>query len=158
MSALPPVTLDTGATHRHPGRRSVGTDAGAGRRQLGLKCHVFAPSPDCPAFEVVHRATVADYTDTAALDRFAADVDVVTYEFENVPAETATFLVGAQAGAARSAVLAITQDRLIEKSSSPSSASRRRRFAADRFRRMTLGPALDRLGPAGDPEDPPLRL
>ena len=36
--------------------------------------------------------TEADYADKAALDRFADDVDVVTYEFENVPAETATFL------------------------------------------------------------------
>ena len=60
--------------------------------RLGFKCHVFAPSPDSPAFDVVHRVTCADYTDTGALDRFAADVDVITYEFENIPAETATFL------------------------------------------------------------------
>ena len=44
-----------------------------------------------------------------------ADVDVVTYEFENVPAETAVFLARARSGAARSAVLATTQDRLAEK-------------------------------------------
>jgi len=42
--------------------------------RLGFKCHVFAPSPDSPAFDVVHRVTSADYTDTEALDRFAGDV------------------------------------------------------------------------------------
>jgi len=60
--------------------------------RLGFKCHVFSPSPDSPAFDVVQRVSCADYSNTEALDRFAADVDVITYEFENVPAETATFL------------------------------------------------------------------
>ena len=60
--------------------------------RLGYKCHVFCPDSHSPAFDVVRSVTEADYLDFAALDRFAADVDVVTYEFENVPAETATFL------------------------------------------------------------------
>jgi hypothetical protein len=51
----------------------------------------------------------------AALDRFAADVDVVTYEFENVPAETATFLSARKPVLPDPKVLATTQDRLIEK-------------------------------------------
>jgi 5-(carboxyamino)imidazole ribonucleotide synthase len=83
--------------------------------RLGFKCHVFAPSPDSPAFDVVHRVTCADYTDTGALDRFAADVDVITYEFENVPAETATFLSARKAVVPDPRVLATTQDRLTEK-------------------------------------------
>jgi 5-(carboxyamino)imidazole ribonucleotide synthase len=83
--------------------------------RLGFKCHVFAPSPDSPAFDVTHRVTVADYTDTAALDRFAGDVDVVTYEFENVPAETATFLSARKPVLPDPRVLALTQDRLTEK-------------------------------------------
>jgi 5-(carboxyamino)imidazole ribonucleotide synthase len=83
--------------------------------RLGLKCHVFAPSPDSPAFDVVHRVTCADYNDTEALDRFAADVDVVTYEFENVPAETATFLAARVPVLPDPKVLATTQDRLAEK-------------------------------------------
>ena len=60
--------------------------------RLGFKCHVLCPERDSPAFDVVRRVTEADYADKAALDRFADDVDVITYEFENVPAETATFL------------------------------------------------------------------
>jgi 5-(carboxyamino)imidazole ribonucleotide synthase len=83
--------------------------------QLGFKCHVFAPTPDAPAFDVVHRVTMADYTDTGALDRFATDVDVITYEFENVPAETATFLAARKPVVPDPRVLAITQDRAVEK-------------------------------------------
>jgi len=83
--------------------------------RLGFKCHVFAPSPDSPAFDVVHRVTCADYTDTEALDRFAGDVDVITYEFENVPAETATFLAARVAVLPDPKILATTQDRLAEK-------------------------------------------
>jgi len=83
--------------------------------RLGFKCHVFAPSPDSPAFDVVHRVTCADYTDTEALDRFAANVDIVTYEFENVPAETAAFLAARVPVLPDPAILATTQDRLAEK-------------------------------------------
>jgi 5-(carboxyamino)imidazole ribonucleotide synthase len=83
--------------------------------RLGFKCHVFSPNPDSPAFDTVHRVTCADYTDTEALDRFAADVDVVTYEFENVPAETATFLAARVAVLPDPDILATTQDRLAEK-------------------------------------------
>ncbi|HEY0567328.1 MAG TPA: 5-(carboxyamino)imidazole ribonucleotide synthase [Xanthobacteraceae bacterium] len=83
--------------------------------RLGFRCHVFAPGPDSCAFDVVHRVTVADYSDTAALDRFATDVDVITYEFENIPADTATFLSARKPVVPDPQVLAITQDRLIEK-------------------------------------------
>jgi 5-(carboxyamino)imidazole ribonucleotide synthase len=64
---------------------------------------------------VVRRVTEADYTDWDALDRFATDVDVVTYEFENVPHETATFLSARKPVLPDPKVLATTQDRLIEK-------------------------------------------
>src|SRR5207302_712472 len=83
--------------------------------RLGLKCHVLCPDPHSPAFDVVRRVTEADYTDMVALDRFANDVDVVTYEFENVPAETATFLSARKPVLPDPKVLATTQDRLTEK-------------------------------------------
>ena len=83
--------------------------------RLGFKCHVLCPDPHSPAFDVVRRVTEADYADMAALDRFATDVDVVTYEFENVPAETATFLSARKPVLPDPKVLATTQDRLIEK-------------------------------------------
>ena len=83
--------------------------------RLGFKCHVFAPSPDSCAFDVVHRVTCADYGDVEALDRFANDVEVITYEFENVPAQTATFLSARRPVLPDPRVLATTQDRLSEK-------------------------------------------
>jgi 5-(carboxyamino)imidazole ribonucleotide synthase len=83
--------------------------------RLGLRCHVFCPDSHSPAFDVVRSVTEADYLDMAALDRFAADVDVVTYEFENVPAETATFLSARKPVLPDPRVLATTQDRLTEK-------------------------------------------
>jgi 5-(carboxyamino)imidazole ribonucleotide synthase len=83
--------------------------------KLGLKCHVYSPDPDSPAFEVVRRVTLAEYGDESALDRFAREVDVVTYEFENVPAEVATFLESRRPVLPAPSVLATTQDRLVEK-------------------------------------------
>jgi 5-(carboxyamino)imidazole ribonucleotide synthase len=83
--------------------------------RLGFKCHVLCPEPASPAFDVVRRVTEADYGDKSALDRFADDVDVITYEFENVPAETAAFLSARKPVLPDPKVLAITQDRLVEK-------------------------------------------
>jgi 5-(carboxyamino)imidazole ribonucleotide synthase len=83
--------------------------------RLGLKCHIFAPEPDSCAFGVVRRATLAEYGDEAALARFAEEVDVITYEFENVPAETAAFLSSRRRVLPDPSVLATTQDRLTEK-------------------------------------------
>lgn len=82
---------------------------------LGLKCHIFAPAGDNPAFEVSGTFTEADYTDEAALERFAAAVDVITYEFENVPARTAEVLAARRPVHPNPRALAVTQDRLTEK-------------------------------------------
>ena len=98
--------------------------------RLGFKCHVLCPDPGSPAFDVVRRVTEADYADMASLDRFAADVDVVTYEFENVPAETATFLSARKPVLPDPKVLAITQDRLTEKEFVKSLGIGTARFAA----------------------------
>lgn len=51
----------------------------------GYAVHVFAPEPDGPAAQVAQRSTAAPYDDLEAVARFAASVDVVTLEFENVP-------------------------------------------------------------------------
>jgi 5-(carboxyamino)imidazole ribonucleotide synthase len=114
VSARAPV-LDPGATIGILGGGQLGRMLALAAARLGLKCHVFAPNPDSPAFDVVSRVTRADYSDTEALDRFAADVDVVTYEFENVPADTATFLAARVPVLPDPQVLATTQDRLAEK-------------------------------------------
>jgi len=107
--------LDSDATIGILGGGQLGRMLALAAARLGLKCHVLCPDPHSPAFDVVRRVTEADYTDLSALDRFANDVDVVTYEFENVPAETATFLSARKPVLPDPKVLATTQDRLIEK-------------------------------------------
>lgn len=83
---------------------------------LGVRCHIFAPESENPAFDVAAARTVAAYEDEAALARFADAVDVVTYEFENVPAATAAFLAARKPLHPGARALAVTQDRLSEKS------------------------------------------
>ena len=82
---------------------------------LGIKCHIFAPEADSPAFQAAAARTVAAYTDHTALASFAAAVGVVTYEFENVPAATAAFLAGLVPVAPGVAALETAQDRVVEK-------------------------------------------
>ena len=83
--------------------------------RLGLRCHVYSPEPQSCAFDVAHQHTVASYDDVEALARFADAVDVVTYEFENVPAQAAAVLTAHRPVFPDPAVLATTQDRLAEK-------------------------------------------
>lgn len=83
--------------------------------QLGLRCHIYAPEADSPAFDVAAAHTRATYDDEAALARFAAAVDVVTYEFENVPGATAAFLEERVPLAPGSRALFTAQDRVDEK-------------------------------------------
>lgn len=83
--------------------------------QLGLRCHILAPEDGSPAFQVAAAHTVAAYTDWAALEAFSAAVDVVTYEFENVPGETAAFLAGRVPLAPGAQALSTAQDRVDEK-------------------------------------------
>jgi 5-(carboxyamino)imidazole ribonucleotide synthase len=82
---------------------------------LGYRCHVYCPDPGSPAKLVTPFATTAAFDDRAALARFAADVDVVTFEFENVPAATAEFLAALKPMRPGPRVLAVSQDRLREK-------------------------------------------
>jgi 5-(carboxyamino)imidazole ribonucleotide synthase len=83
--------------------------------QLGLKTHIYCPDPDSPAFDVALKHTVAAYEDEEALGLFARSVDVVTYEFENVPGRTAEILSALAPLHPNPMALATTQDRLTEK-------------------------------------------
>lgn len=83
---------------------------------LGIRCHIYTPEADSPAFDVAARHTLAAYEDEAALAAFAEAVDLVTYEFENVPAPTAAFLAAHVPLHPGARALAVTQDRLSEKS------------------------------------------
>ena len=83
---------------------------------LGLKTHIYCPEADCPAAQVAGAFTQADYDDMAALDAFAACVDAVTYEFENIPTQTVARLAEATPVYPSTDALRVAQDRLVEKS------------------------------------------
>lgn len=84
-------------------------------RPLGLDVDVFAPGPHVPAAPVADRWIDADYLDLDRVRAFAREVDVVTCEFENVPALTAEVAAACTRVAPRAEVLAIAQDRVREK-------------------------------------------
>ena len=83
--------------------------------ELGLSCHIYCPDPKSPAFAVAAARTIAPYEDEAALAAFAGAVDLVTYEFENVPAATVEFLAGRVPVLPGARSLSVSQDRLAEK-------------------------------------------
>ncbi|MBI1328521.1 MAG: 5-(carboxyamino)imidazole ribonucleotide synthase [Alphaproteobacteria bacterium] len=83
--------------------------------RLGLKVHVFSDEDDVPAFQVCHHRTVERYNDIAALQDFARHCDVVTFEFENVPAAAIAALAPLVPTYPNARALAVTQDRLHEK-------------------------------------------
>ncbi len=83
--------------------------------RLGLRTHVYAPEEDSPAFAVAHAHTRAAWDDAAALSRFAENVDVVTYEFENVPLQAVALLARMRPVRPGERALAVAQDRWREK-------------------------------------------
>ncbi len=109
-SALPP-----GSTIGILGGGQLGRMLALAAAPLGLKCHIYAPEVDSPAFQVSAARTIADYLDEKALAEFAAAVDAVTYEFENVPARTVEILEARVAVRPGSKALAVAQDRIKEK-------------------------------------------
>src|SRR5204863_4805541 len=92
VTASGKVKLKPGDTIGILGGGQLGRMLAMAAARLGLRCQVFAPDPDSPAFDVVLNATCAEYADVEALELFANDVDVITYEFENVPAAAAMIL------------------------------------------------------------------
>jgi 5-(carboxyamino)imidazole ribonucleotide synthase len=97
------------------GGGQLGRMAALAAYPVGYRVHVYTPKADDPATQVTDRATIAAYDDADALAAFARSVDVVTYEFENVPARTAEILLESVPLRPRPGVLAICQDRLKEK-------------------------------------------
>ena len=83
--------------------------------RLGLKAHIFEPGANPPAGQVADQVTTASYEDEAALHRFAQSVDVITYEFENIPTSALDILEQIRPIHPGRQALAISQDRLSEK-------------------------------------------
>jgi 5-(carboxyamino)imidazole ribonucleotide synthase len=115
VSASHQVKLKPGDTIGILGGGQLGRMLAMAAARLGLRCQVFSPDPDSPAFDVVLNATCAEYADVEALELFANDVDVITYEFENVPAAAAMILGARRPVLPERTILETTQDRLAEK-------------------------------------------
>ncbi|MFN3827749.1 MAG: 5-(carboxyamino)imidazole ribonucleotide synthase [Micavibrio sp.] len=60
--------------------------------RLGMKCHIYCPEIDSPASQVAALTINGDYDDKKKLAEFAAGVDVISYEFENIPVEAVRYL------------------------------------------------------------------
>ena len=88
----PDIILQPGDTIGVLGGGQLGRMMALAAARLGLKTHIFAQEADEPACQVAAAHTLGDFSDQAALARFADAVSVVTYEFENVPSAWAAFL------------------------------------------------------------------
>ena len=82
--------------------------------RLGLRCHIYEPGAT-PAADVAYQVTNAPYDDEAALRAFAESVDVITYEFENVPTSALDLLESIRPIRPNRRALAVSQDRVAEK-------------------------------------------
>ena len=111
------IPLPPGSTIGILGGGQLGRMLSQAAAQLGFDVAIFTDEPDSPASRVSARTMVGNYLDPTALADFARRVDVVTSEFENVPAETAQALIEAGARVAPNPhALAVAQDRFDEKS------------------------------------------
>ena len=108
-------TLKPGATIGILGGGQLGRMMAIAAAQLGYKSHIYCPEANNPAEQVSNKATHAHYEDLDTLEAFADDVDVVTYEFENIPVATVEALKKSTEVFPSSKVLEISQDRLTEK-------------------------------------------
>ena len=102
-----------GATIGIVGGGQLGRMLSVAAARLGYKCHIFDPHEQPCAADVAARFTRANYDDTDALRRFGEAVDIVTYEFENLPVEPLKVLGEKLRPGTRS--LAVAQDRAVEK-------------------------------------------
>jgi 5-(carboxyamino)imidazole ribonucleotide synthase len=114
MSVDPDLRLPVGGTIGILGGGQLGRMLALAGAELGFDVHVYEPEADCPAGRVA-RCTRAPWDDLDALAQFAKSVDVLTFEFENVPASSLTHVAGLAPIRPSTRSLELTQDRLIEK-------------------------------------------
>jgi 5-(carboxyamino)imidazole ribonucleotide synthase len=106
--------LPQGATIGILGGGQLGRMLSVAASRLGYRCHIYEPGAS-PAGDVALTVTTAPYENEAALRAFAASVDVITYEFENVPTSALDLLESLKPIRPNRRALAISQDRVTEK-------------------------------------------
>jgi len=108
--------LPPNATIGLVGGGQLGRMSALAAARLGYRCHILTREVDSPAAQVAHAVTISDYSDPVSLRAFAAAVDVISFEFENVSAEGLDLLASLKPVRPAPAVLRISQDRVVEKS------------------------------------------
>ena len=109
------ISLPPGSTIGILGGGQLGRMLSVAASRLGFRTHIYEPGPNPPAADVAHALTTARYDDLAALTGFANSVDVITYEFENIPTAALDVLEALKPIRPNRRALAISQDRLEEK-------------------------------------------
>lgn len=104
-----------GATIGILGGGQLGRMLSVAAARLGYRTHIFEPGANPPAGHVADQVTTASYEDSEVLREFAAQVDVVTYEFENIPTSALDILEAHSTIRPGREALRVSQDRLIEK-------------------------------------------
>lgn len=109
MMLLPPAIIGI------VGGGQLGRMSAMAAARLGYRTHIYTPEADCPAAQVTPLVTVGAYDDVEALTRFARMVDVVTFEFENIPHNPLSVLESLVPVRPGANVLMLSQNRLREK-------------------------------------------
>ncbi|HVO97413.1 MAG TPA: 5-(carboxyamino)imidazole ribonucleotide synthase [Bryobacteraceae bacterium] len=104
-----------GATVGVLGSGQLGRMFAIAARRMGYRVHTFSPDADTPTGQVADLEVIAPYDDLDAVRRFASNVSVVTFEFENVPAPTARAAAEHAPVRPKGEVLHTTQHRIREK-------------------------------------------
>ncbi|MEP6956273.1 MAG: 5-(carboxyamino)imidazole ribonucleotide synthase [Chthoniobacterales bacterium] len=104
-----------GATIGVMGGGQLGRMFAIAARTMGYRVEIFTPEEDSPAGQFADLTRIADYTNEAAVRRFAQDVDVITFEFENIPLQTIEWCAQDRELRPAGAILQIAQNRLREK-------------------------------------------
>ncbi len=107
--------LQTGATIGILGGGQLGRMLSVAAARLGFKTCIFEPGSDCPASHVANYHFQAPYEDESTLRAFAESVDVITYEFENIPTSALDILETLRPVRPGRRALRVSQDRLSEK-------------------------------------------
>ena len=107
--------LEQGATIGILGGGQLGRMLSVAASRLGFKTHIFEPGANPPAAHVADRVTTANYDDAEALNAFARAVDVITYEFENIPTSALDILENIRPIHPNREALRVSQDRITEK-------------------------------------------
>lgn len=112
---IPKTTIQPGATIGIIGGGQLGRMLAISAARMGYHTHIYVPEANSPAEQVASKTTHAAYTDTKALRDFARSVDVVTYEFENIPTECVEVLAQERTVSPSVEVLRVSQHRGREK-------------------------------------------